>query len=132
MVESPFITLYLHPQKRFQAVTPLLIEWDVPQKKVRAGQPADVGITLTNTGTDTVHTGNLLLGSVFVKAWEEKYASTANLPFTDNLLPPGYTKKLRITLQPPTKKGNYYLIFSVLQPPLAGSFASEFYKINVE
>jgi hypothetical protein len=103
------------------------------KEKVDADERMAAVIELKNTGSEAIYPGNkLLINYSFIKTRKAFYVSEETYPVTETVLVPGFKKQMSISLQAPKEKGNYKLIFSIVQDPFAGNFASPFYEIEVE
>ena len=130
--KTPYVTVFIQAVDSYKAASPLKIRWENPVAAFKNGVPAGAIVTLHNSGADTITTDGLGINYTFLKTRSQQYTSPLTALVPDKKLPPGYKKTIVLPLRLPAAAGRYRLLFSVVQPPLAGSFASPFYKVLVE
>jgi hypothetical protein len=89
-------------------------------------------LSLYNVGKDTVQATNLFVNYTFVKTRNEQYTPSTKVPLPERFLPPGSKTEITVPVQLPKARGTYDLVFSIVQPPLNGTFASRFYTVRVK
>lgn len=129
-LKTPYNTLYLRMADSFKAINALKLKWLNAADGFRNGERATAVLLLHNTGEDTISANGLSVGYTFFKTHNERYTPQSAFVFAESVLPPGYKKEIKLTLRLPPP-GRYRVVFSLVQPPLAGNFASPFYKIRV-
>ena len=129
--KNPYDTLYLQSLPAYTSVSNLKLTLLQEDVKFIAGQKPAVTIQIYNVGNDTLAAKGLSINYTFLKTRSEQYTPQSTVSFNETFLPPGYKKTLSLPLELPTVAGTYELIFSIVQPPFAGTFASPFYKVNV-
>jgi hypothetical protein len=130
--KTPYDTIFVQRLPSYKAVSALKMQWLQPVTAFKRSETPMVAVTVQNTGKDTVSMSGLAINYTFLKSRGKTSASGNNLPFAEPFLPPGYKKEFLLKLQAPREPENYHLVFSVVQPPMAGSFASPFYDVQVE
>lgn len=130
--KSPYTHIYLQTLDSFKAVNALRLEWRNPVRVIKKGQRHAAVVSLHNFGKDTIRAGGLLLNYTFLQTGALAYTPATTVPIPAATLPPGYRTELRLPLQPPPAYGTYRIVFSIVQCPLSGTFASPFYEVAVE
>jgi hypothetical protein len=126
-------SMYLYKLDSFKAVNALKLLWTNKIDKARMGEIFEVRLNLVNSSNYTVSSSNkLFINYTFIKTRKEFETSKTLLPITDNDLIPGYNKPISLRLVMPGSSGKYRLIFSIVQAPFAGTFASPIYNVEVE
>ncbi|MFL5809877.1 MAG: hypothetical protein ACJ749_10180, partial [Flavisolibacter sp.] len=123
--------MYIYRLDSFKSVNGLKLEWLNPIKKLKAASQINIRITLSNIAAYAVAGNKLYINYSFIKTRKEFQSSSDPVSITDQVLSPGYKKEFAIDLKMPIAPGSYRLIFSILQSPFAGTFASPFYDVDV-
>jgi hypothetical protein len=132
-VNNKYAVIYLHSLDSFKAVNGLKIFWKDNFKKGGAGEIFTTSVTLSNPSRITIETGNrLFVNYSFIKTKKEQYVSESKLRLPDNILLPGYRKEIKLPVLLPKTPGKYKMIYSIVQPPFNGTFASSFFNIEVK
>jgi hypothetical protein len=130
-LDTKFTKLYLHSLPAFKTVQNLRVKVLNEVKGLQGGKALSVSVLVSNVGEDTIRTDGLSIGYTFLKTRNDQTVSDTSFKIVDAVLTPGYKKQQSIQLTAPTAPGTYNLIFTIVQPPFAGSFASRFYKVEV-
>jgi hypothetical protein len=130
-IKSRYSNMYLQPLDSYKAVNSIKIK-QVYTKANKAGNNSNTLILLENSGSDTVDTNGLFINYTFLKTRNERFSPPVIIPLQEKQFPPGYKKNITLPMLLPEKPGTYHLVYSIVQPPFTGSFASPFYKVVVE
>jgi hypothetical protein len=116
---------------RFNVVNNVRISWMNPVGRLKKGETLLVKLRLHNAGKDTVRTAGLQLQYTFYRSRYEQNPTPWNTRLSEDL-PPGATRSLTLqVVVPDAVSGATRLVFSIVQPPLGGTFASPLYGIKV-
>jgi hypothetical protein len=132
VLKTLYNTIYLRRMNSFKAVNALKIVWCSPVKTASITEKQMATVLLTNTGNDTVATKELSINYSFIENDHTLYTAPDCYSFVEAFLPPHAKKEIRLPLRFPADPQAYHLVFSVVQPTLAGTFASPFYKVVVQ
>ncbi|HUQ97623.1 MAG TPA: hypothetical protein VM010_08155, partial [Chitinophagaceae bacterium] len=130
--ETPSDTLYIQKVDSFKAFNRLSLRWLQPIKQFRVGEKPVVILELSNAGTDTIQANDVRINYTFLKTRSDQYTPPGMLLVNEKKLPPGFKKTYQLPLQLAPTASAYRLLFSLVQPPLAGNFASPFYKLVIK
>jgi hypothetical protein len=129
--KSPYTTIYWQRMARFKVVNDVRISWMNPVGQLKNGETIMVKLRLHNQGKDTVQTAGLQLQYTFYRSRYEQNPTLWNIRLSEDL-PPGATRSLSLqVVVPDAVSGTTRLVFSIVQPPLGGTFASPLYGIKV-
>lgn len=125
--------MYLYHLDSFRAVNTLKLFWLNERKTGKPGEVIESSIELSASGNYSIQSsGKLYINYTFIKTRKEYEVSKTLAPLIEKEFTPGFKKQISIALQLPATAGNYRLIFSIVQPPFAGTFSSPFYDVEVE
>ena len=130
-VNNPHTVIYLHLMDSFVSTNGLKITWKDAMDTGEAGLSQPTLIDLTNSGSQYLQTKNLSISYAFIKSRKEINAG-ALTEIPGGILAPGAGVKVPLVLQFPVTPGEYKLVFSIVQPSLAGTMASNFHTIHVK
>lgn len=131
-VNSDYQQLYLLGVDSFQAANSLKIKWANEIARAGSGDEMRIRIVLSNPSRMIIQSTGLRLGYAFIKTKKE-YVVQDRFILPEKLpMKPGYERTFELPLKFPRASGRYRLVFSVVQPPLDGTFASPFYTVKVE
>jgi hypothetical protein len=129
--KTPYTTIYWQRMARFNVVNNVRISWMNPVGRLKKGETLLVKLRLHNAGKDTVRTAGLQLQYTFYRSRYEQNPTPWNTRLSEDL-PPGATRSLTLqVVVPDAVSGATRLVFSIVQPPLGGTFASPLYGIKV-
>lgn len=131
-LQTNFVSLYLQPLKEFRTVQQIEVRLVEELKKINKGQEISVVVLVANKGKDVINANGLSIGYTFLKTRNDQTVSDTIYAIDKAVLSPGEKQKQTIQLRAPTEPGNYNLIFTIVQQPFAGTFASHFYKVDVK
>jgi hypothetical protein len=129
--KTPYDTIFLQ-ELTYRSVSSLQLTWLQPADVLQHAQPQTAVLLLCNLGKDTVQGANLSVNYTFLKTRNEQYTPLTSVQLPEHVLPPGCKIQIAVPVQLPEEHGTYNLVFSIVQPPLNGTFASQFYNVRVE
>ncbi len=118
--------LYLQKLDGYKAVNAVHITW-VNQTETPTNS---LVLQVENTSSDTLFTHGLFVNYILMQTRTEQFTPPSAVKFPQAMMAPHAVQLLEIPLQKLPAAGQYKLIFSVVQPPLAGTFASAFYTVR--
>lgn len=130
--KTPYVNLYVQQLDSFKAVNALHLAWTNAEAYLKPTSTATFSLVLNNSGRDTITTDNLYISYTFIKTRMELSTLQKPMPFTEKYIVPGSSKLFQLPIMLPKEKGTYRLLFSIVQPPLSGSFASPVYSVTVD
>jgi hypothetical protein len=132
VVSSQYNTMYLQTIDSFKAVHSLKIKWLHSKTEGAINANSNTIVLLENSGNDTIMTKGLFVNYTFLKTRNERFSPPAMIAIEEKYFPAHYKKNIFFSMQWPKEPGRYHLIFSIVQPPFGGNFASSFYTVVVE
>jgi len=132
-IKSGFCDGSLTPIPAFTCTNSLKIKPVNVPRQFAKGETIKIDLLVMNTGNTTIINRNNL--SIDYAFFEEKYDfinSPISIPLMDGFFPAGSSKQIQIILTAPATKGRYNLLFSIVNPPFNGNFASQFYPVEIQ
>ena len=131
-IQSKYRRGFLIPVKNYKCINALRIEGISVPKKFKPGETKIAVIELSNTGSKAIDASGLKIDYAFFISKFNFINSTARFNLPDQLLAPGYKKRIRIPITAPVESDKYKILFSFVNGIIDGNFASDFYNTEVD
>ncbi len=128
---SKYRSGFLLPMKNYKCINALRINAVSLAKQFKPEETKIAVVELENTGSVAIDAKDLKIDYAFFISKFNFINSTVSFKMPDEILPPGYKKRIRIPITTPAASDDYKILFSVVNGFLPGNFAGDFYEVEV-
>ena len=131
-ITSKYKNIFLHLVDSFKSVNALKIDWKNAIESGRAREEKLALLAVRNTSGESIIAGRhpFSIKYTFFRTRKVKLTSYGYFLKVKQFAP-AQEEKLNLILKLPKQKGNYRLVFSIVNHPLEGTLASDYYDIEV-
>ncbi|MGZ5248274.1 MAG: hypothetical protein ACXWCR_14295, partial [Flavitalea sp.] len=131
-IDNDYDPVYLHKLDSFRSVNGFFLKWIDPVNSGVSQSEIMATVSVRNNGKVEISTGGLFLSYAFIQSKKNVIPGDVKLELPAGIWKVGEIKKFQLPLRFPGKPGVYKTVFTIIQPPLAGTLSSNYYKISVK